>query len=410
MWIAILVVGVCVAIGHAIYFGRRITRALAVVLPGTQRWHRAARRAHLVLACSVPVLLVGFILYALVARPDRIAPPDGWAYSYLVELPFWMVTIWSLQVTLLVLPIDLLHGALARFGVAAGQRWVWRRSALVLAIAGGFALYVPVRALAVDGRGLDVRTHEVAVRDLPPALDGLRIALVADMQADQYTGEERLAQLVDAVNREAPDLVVIAGDMITRAPSYADMAARAAGRMRARLGVLACIGDHENFAYRDRARSVREVREAMERHGVPMLDNEVRTLRVGDATIAVVLATNNYVSRIAPDAAARLLATAHAADLRVLCAHQATAPLLAAARDAGVELFLAGHTHGGQVNFWLPFLDLTPARFETPYITGAHRIGDMMLVVTSGLGMSVAPLRYRSPPTIDIVHLARTTP
>ena len=184
MWIAILVVGVCVAIGHAFYFGRRITRALALVLPRTQRWHRVARRAHLVLACSVPVLLVGFILYALVAKPDRIAPPDGWAYSYLVELPFWLVTVWSLQVTLLILPIDLVHGALARLGVASGQRWLWRRSALVLAIAGGLAVYVPVRALAIDGRGLDVRTHDVAIADLPPALDGLRIALVADMQAD----------------------------------------------------------------------------------------------------------------------------------------------------------------------------------------------------------------------------------
>jgi predicted MPP superfamily phosphohydrolase len=407
MWIAILVTGLVVAIAHAVYFGRRVTRALEIVLPGTRRWHGAGRRVHLVIGCSLPVLLVGFIVYALVARPDSISPPDSRIYAYAVELPFWFVTVWSLQVSLLVLPIDVLHRVAARLGVLAGQRWVWRRNALVLAIAGAFLVYVPLRAV-MDGRGLEVRVHEVVRPDLAPALDGLTIALVADMQADQFTGEARLAQLVDAVNAARPDLVVIAGDMITRAPRYAEVAAQAAGRLRARLGVLACIGDHENFSYRDRARSVREVREAMARHGVPMLDNEVRTIDAGGgATVAVVLATNNYVSRIAPEDTARLLQAARGADLRVLCSHQASAALLGAARDAGVELFLAGHTHGGQVVFWLPFAELTPARFETPFLYGAHRIGDMTLVVTSGLGMSVAPLRYRSPASIDLVRLRK---
>ncbi|HLU66641.1 MAG TPA: metallophosphoesterase, partial [Kofleriaceae bacterium] len=202
-------------------------------------------------------------------------------------------------------------------------------------------------------------------------------------------------------------LVIIAGDLITRAPRYIEPAARQAGRLRARHGVLACVGDHDNFAYMDRRRSLREVTEALARHGVAMLDNEVRRVRVGGAEIAVVLATNNYVNRIDRDTTAALMAAAGGADLQIVAAHQTSPELLAGAREGGADLFLGGHTHGGQVRFWLPFLDLTPVRFETAYIDGAYQLGDMMLTVTSGLGMSVTPMRYRAPATIEIIRLRR---
>jgi predicted MPP superfamily phosphohydrolase len=406
MWLVILFVGVLFFIGHALYFSARLKRALAQVLPGTRRWLRPARAVYLVVACSVPVLLLGYALYALIARPETIGPPDSRLYDYLIELPFWFVSIISLQCSLLVIPIDIVHALLTRFRIVADQRWAWRRELLVLAVIGAVTLFVPIR-IALDGHSLEVRVHDYSSASLPAALDGFEIALIADMQADQYTGPERLAQLVDATNQARPDLVVIAGDMITRAPRFIETAARATARLSAPHGVLACIGDHDNFAYRDRGRSLREVREALARRGVAMLDNEVRDIQVGGARIALILATNNYVSRIERGTTRALLDRAAGADLRVLCSHQPSTQLLADAEAGGVDLFLSGHTHGGQINLWLPFFDLTPARIENRYITGPHRLGDMLLIVSSGLGMSVAPLRYRSPATLDIIRLHR---
>ncbi|HWM86294.1 MAG TPA: metallophosphoesterase [Kofleriaceae bacterium] len=406
MWLAILFLGLVFFVVHGVYFSERLSRALALVFPRSQPWLRAIRITYRVVAFSVPVLLLGYVVYALIARPETIGPPDSRIYDYLVELPFWLVTIYSLQCSLLILPIDLIHIGLVRLGVAGGQRWRWRRNAAVLCIAAGFLVYVPVRML-IDSSELVVRVHHYTSPDLPPDLDGFEIALVADMQADQYTGAERLAQLVDASNQERPDLVLIAGDMITRAPRFIPVAAEQAARLRAPYGVLACIGDHDNFAYRDRARSLREVKDALARRGIEMVDNEVREIQVGGATIAVMFATNNYVSKIAPETMRGLLARAAGADLRVLLTHQPGAQLLEQARAGGTQLFLGGHTHGGQINFWLPFLDVTPVRLENRYITGTYRLGDMMLTVSSGLGMSVAPFRYRSPATLDIIRLGR---
>ena len=404
MWIAILFLGVFFFVVHAVYFSARVTRALALVFPRTQRWLRPARIAYRVVGCSVPVLMLGYVVYALLARPDTIGPPDTPIYDYLVELPFWAVTIYSLQCSLLIIPIDLVHIGLTKVGVAGGQRWLWRRNALVLAIAGLLLVLVPVQ-LASDAGALDVVVHELASRDVPPDLDGFEIALIADMQADQYTDGDRLARLVEETNTAQPDLVVIAGDMITRAPRWIDVAADHASRLRAPHGVLACIGDHDNFAYRDRDRSLREVKEALAKRGVPMLDNEVREIQVGNARLAVILATNNYVNQIDRDTTRSLLKKASGADFKVLVTHQGSIGLLDDARAGGVDLFLSGHTHGGQVNFWLPFYDLTPVRFENRYVKGAHQLDKMLLVVSSGLGMSIAPFRYRSPATLDLIRL-----
>jgi hypothetical protein len=219
-----------------------------------------------------------------------------------------------------------------------------------------------------------------------------------------------MGQLVSAVNQAEPDLILIAGDMITREARYIEPAAVQAGRLRARHGVLAAFGDHENFAYVDQERSRREVQDAMARHGVPMIDNQVVKLEIGGATLAVIVATHNYINRIGRDTARQLLDQARGADFTILVAHQGSGELLAEAERGGVDLFLAGHTHGGQIRFWLPFADLTPARLETPYLEGAFQLGDMTLVVTSGLGMSVVPFRYRSPASVDLIRLRRGAP
>jgi predicted MPP superfamily phosphohydrolase len=404
MWIAILFLGVVFFVVHAVYFSARLTRALALVLPGSKRWLRPLRIAYRVVGCSVPVLMLGYVVYALIAKPETLGPPDSPIYDYLVELPFWAVTIYSLQCSLLIIPIDLVHWALGRAGVASGQRWLWRRNALVLSIAALLLVLVPVQ-LASDAGALEVNVHELASPAVPPELDGFEIALIADMQADQYTDGDRLAQLVEETNSAQPDLVLIAGDMITRAPRWIDVAAEHASRLRATHGVLACIGDHDNFAYRDRERSLREVRDALARRGIPMLDNEVREIQVGNARLAVILATNNYVNQIDRDTTRALLEKASGADFKVLLTHQGSLGLLDEARTGGVDLFLSGHTHGGQVNFWLPFYDLTPVRFENRYVRGAHKLDKMLLVVSSGLGMSIAPFRYRSPATLDLIRL-----
>jgi predicted MPP superfamily phosphohydrolase len=68
-------------------------------------------------------------------------------------------------------------------------------------------------------------------------------------------------------------------------------------------------------------------------------------------------------------------------------------------------LFLAGHTHGGQITMLFPFLHLSPTRFETKYQRGDFHFGSMLMIVTRGLGMSLAPIRYNSTPEVTLIIL-----
>lgn len=409
MWLAILILApvAIVLLGH--YLSGQLVRAVQSLAPRRARAARLVRRIYLAIMYSVPALIVLWIGYVLIARPEQMSAPTHWLFDYAVVFPFWFFTLWSLQCALLIAPVHLLAWGSNKARAPLPARWDRRRHGFVLLVAAIFAVYMPIR-IAIDMRSLQVREYEVASAELPEVLDGFRIALIADPQADEFTGRARLKQLVDAVNRERPDLVLIAGDIISRDPAYIEMAAEILGRLHAPHGVVSCIGDHENFAYRDRKRSVREVREGLEAHGIAMLDNQVRWVVVGEARLAVVVATDNYITPLGGTEARSLVARVSDADFAAVLTHQARTPLLAAAREAGIELVLAGHTHGGQDRFWMPGFDLVPVRIETPYITGRFtggELGTMDLIVSSGLGTSVVPFRYRSPATAEIITLRR---
>ena len=69
------------------------------------------------------------------------------------------------------------------------------------------------------------------------------------------------------------------------------------------------------------------------------------------------------------------------------------------------DLYLCVHTHGGQLSLVFPFIQLSPTLIETKYIQGDFWFGDMLMVVTRGLGMSLAPIRYNSTPEITLITL-----
>jgi predicted MPP superfamily phosphohydrolase len=95
-------------------------------------------------------------------------------------------------------------------------------------------------------------------------------------------------------------------------------------------------------------------------------------------------------------------------DLKILLVHQPAETLVEFSRRNGYDLFLAGHSHGGGVAFGIPGLFLlSPARLESRYVSGFYNGGSMLISVTNGIGMTLAPVRFHAQSEISVLRFVR---
>lgn len=244
--------------------------------------------------------------------------------------------------------------------------------------------------------------------NLPKSLEEFKIAFISDIQADRYTDEKRLSNYIQIVNSTNPDLILMAGDMITSTPNYIDVSATQLGKLKSKHGVFTCVGDHDNWAYRgDSERSKNEITDAFSKVGIPMINNNKLVLGIDSSTIEVTFITNTYVETIDSNTLNLLSNDKNKADFRIFLTHQPREFLLKKAIESNYDLLLAGHTHGGQITFLFPFYNLSPTMIETPFMRGKFSFGNTLLIVNRGLGMSLAPVRYNSTPEVTLITLSK---
>lgn len=149
---------------------------------------------------------------------------------------------------------------------------------------------------------------------------------------------------------------------------------------------------------------MREVEEALTAEGVTMLHDEVKWFTHHGRRIGVAFLEHNYIQRASVATVDALVAQLAGADHAILVTHQLDDAI--AARVKGkVDLVLAGHTHGGQVNPVLGLVHVPLARIETRYVDGRYALGPTTIIVTAGIGMSLVPFRYASPGSLEVIDL-----
>ncbi len=94
---------------------------------------------------------------------------------------------------------------------------------------------------------LAIERQEIFLRRLPKAMDGLRIVHLSDFHYGPLTNSEHLERAVNAANDLRPDLIALTGDYISHDRSYAAPCAGLVGRLRARHGVYAVLGNHDHW-------------------------------------------------------------------------------------------------------------------------------------------------------------------
>ncbi len=242
-------------------------------------------------------------------------------------------------------------------------------------------------------RGLPgLRRTTVELPGLPAAWHGLTILQISDVHAGLYMSVDRMRSIRELIKPLPADLIVFTGDQIDRREVDADLFTEGFRGITAPLGVYGVLGNHDYYVDRNLAVS------ALATAGITPLVNRSVTLRRAGVPLALAGVDDLWSPTDGPDFG---VLREHPDTFRICLCHQPQG--WHAARRAGADLTLAGHTHGGQIA--LPTQSLNVARLSTRYIAGAYRHRDAALYVSRGIGVGAVPLRVGAPPEVDVITL-----
>lgn len=343
---------------------------------------------------KVPVLIAWLITAALIVLP--IFSALAYRAGFIGIDSFWQWTGMIAMGLASILFFATLAGDLVRLG-GSGARLlagdgspetrasISRRADRVAALGALTAALLTAGGLFVAWRPVVVR-EEIRIPDLDPRLDGMRIALLSDIHIGPLVSRTFASHVTAMTNSLEPDLIAIAGDLVDGTPRVLRDHVAPLGGMRARLGVFYVTGNHEY--YWDAEGWIREVR----RLGWTVLEDEHRVLDLGGADLVIggvhdlraasTIPSHRGDPAVALDGAPPDLFT-------ILLTHQPQSGR--GASSLGVDLQLAGHTHGGQ---YFPF-SLIVHLFQ-PMVRGLHLENEMRIYITPGTGFWGPPNRLGS--------------
>ncbi len=249
----------------------------------------------------------------------------------------------------------------------------------------------------------------VEIRDekIPAAFDGFVLCQVSDVH-NEARGEGNAARL-RALREAAPDLICITGDFLDSRRTDLDFALELAGQLAEIAPAVYVTGNHEA-----RLKDLSALEAGLAARGVQVLRDDWMPLARGGEEIALLglddpgfAAGEDWTLAEGLDQTqARLSALLAQAGDRFSLVLSHRPELLPAYAEAGADLVLSGHAHGGQVR--LPGIGglFAPGQGILPRLTcGVHARGETRLVVSRGLGNSAFPLRVFNPPEIVTVTL-----
>lgn len=236
------------------------------------------------------------------------------------------------------------------------------------------------------------------LKDLPPALRGLRIVLVSDLHRGPVISRDYLDHVIDRVNGLSPDLVLLPGDFVSKSATYFADVTRILSRLRPRIASLATLGNHDNWEGTEEAKS------AIIRAGVKLLHNSslhlspARQLSESQSS-GLCLAGVDDLGTGKPDLATALAGVTPNVPT-LLLSHNPDFAEIDPPPGVRVDLQLSGHTHGGQVV--LPGVGALacPSGYGLKYLYGHVQGPHWPVFITRGVGTSIVPIRVGAPPEI----------
>ena len=328
--------------------------------------------------------LLGFLILVFLGLGDRIAQAAGWLYRRLVKAG---------RAVPMPNPVSL------------ARRRFLERTAVAMStapfVAGAYGMFY-------ERLNLEISHRRVKLPLLPRAFEGFRIAQLSDIHIGAFMPGDAIRRYVGIANGLKPDLVALTGDFVTWDASTQSAVVDVLAGVKAPLGVYGCLGNHEMWS------SVEDsITRLFALRGIRILRSEQALIKSGNDVINLLGVDYQSRTRMGPSnqrlvpeylqGVDRLMVPGTA---NILLSHNPNT--FDRAAELGIDLSLAGHTHGGQVTLEFISPDLSPSRLITPYVRGWFEKPGGQLYVNRGIGTIGVPIRFDAPPEITVYELTRS--
>lgn len=261
-------------------------------------------------------------------------------------------------------------------------------------------LVLGVWSILIEPNRLVLHSETILLPNWPSQLNNLKVIMIGDLHAGSpFIDSNKINEIVRLANDQQPDLIVLMGDYVVpdkfyQKPMLPERIVFDLRALHAPLGVFAVLGNHD---WRDRKR----ITQSFEAVGIRVLENEVVELRQNDQSLWLLGFADAWTGpQDISGVAGRLPEGATAIGLT----HN---PDIFPQLPTSVPLLLAAHTHGGQVNLPLVGRLIVPSSNGQKYAAGHIEENGKHLFVTTGIGTSILPLRFRVPPEVVVLTISR---
>ena len=248
------------------------------------------------------------------------------------------------------------------------------------------------RAAITEPYMLTIEHERIELNRLPQSFESFRIVQLSDIHHGPFSDRSQIERAVDTANRLQPDIIALTGDYISKERHYAAPCAEMLGRLRARFGVFAVLGNHDHWV------DAALITDLFRAEGITMLVNQGMRFELNGSAFWLAGVDDTMVGL---EDISLALAGSREDEMKLLLAHNPI--VLRRAARADVDLVLSGHTHGGQVALRSePSVSGGPRR---RFLKGLGRLGNTQIYVNRGLGTVVLPIRYGCPPEVSLLEL-----
>jgi predicted MPP superfamily phosphohydrolase len=256
---------------------------------------------------------------------------------------------------------------------------------------------------------LEITYQKLRLRRLPKAFEGFRIVQLSDLHISPFMPAEEIRKFVAIANERKGDLVALTGDFLLYDGAAQPTIVQVLAALKAPFGVFGCMGNHEYLTRTEESivrlfagehiRILRQERTAIQSDGDSLnligVDYEQRRFSADHDGHLVDRYMQSCEELVIPNTT------------NILLNHNPNA--FDRAAELGIDLMLAGHTHGGQLSLEMAHRGLCLSRLATPYVSGWYEKAGSQAYVNRGIGTISPPIRVGARPEITVFELRRET-